>query len=113
MQETCLCGDLELLDRKTRKILTCNDLFHSHANVARLYLKRCEGGKGLISAKDFVLSECSGLWNYLGKSEEPVLKEVVKEDFMMEKEGKKEYDRRTKERNETNWKEKKLIRKVP
>ena len=25
---------------------------------------------------------------------------------MMEKEGKKEYDRRTKERNETNWKKK-------
>ena len=33
-------------------------------------------------------------------------KEVVKDDFMMEKEGKKEYDRRTKERNETTWKKK-------
>ena len=33
-------------------------------------------------------------------------KEVVKDDFMMEKEGKKEYDRTTKERNETNWKKK-------
>ena len=33
-------------------------------------------------------------------------KEVVKDDFMMKKEGKKEYDRRTKERNETNWKKK-------
>ena len=33
-------------------------------------------------------------------------KEVVKDDFTMEKEGKKEYDRRTKERNETTWKKK-------
>lgn len=33
-------------------------------------------------------------------------KEVVKDDFMMEKEGKKEYDRGTKERNETTWKKK-------
>ena len=45
-------GDLELLDRMTRKILTCNGLFHPCANVARLYLKRFEGGRGLISAKD-------------------------------------------------------------
>ena len=67
-----------------------------------LYLKRCERGRGLKLAKGCVLSECNGLWDYLEKSEEePMLKEVVKEDFMVEKEGKKEYDRRTKERNET------------
>ena len=41
------------------------------------------------------------------------MKEVVKEDFIMDKEGKKEYDRRTKERHETNWKEKSLHRKLP
>ena len=39
-------GDLELLDRKTRKILTYNGLFYPGANVPRLYLKRCEIGKG-------------------------------------------------------------------
>ena len=33
-------GDLELLDRKERKFLTCNGLFHPCANVVRLYLKR-------------------------------------------------------------------------
>ena len=32
-------GDMELLDRKTREILTCNGLFHPRANVAWLYLK--------------------------------------------------------------------------
>ena len=95
------------MKRKTRK--TCNGLFHPNVNAARLYLKRCEGRRGLISAKDFVQSECNGLWDYLEKSEETILKEVVKEDFIVEKEGKKEeYDRRTKERNETNWKEKSL-----
>ena len=34
------------------------------------------------------------------KPEKPLLKEVVKEDFMMEKEEKKAYDRRIKETNE-------------
>ena len=42
-----------------------------------------------------------------------MFKEVAKEDLMVEKEGKKEYDRRTKERNESNWKEKKLHGKFP
>ena len=101
------------MDRKTRKILACKRLFHPCANVARLYLKRCEGGRGLISVNDCVLSECNKLWDYLEKSEEPMLKEVVKEDFMMQKEGKKEYNRRSKERNETNWKEKSLLEKFP
>ena len=42
-----------------------------------------------------------------------MLKELVKEDFMVEKERKKEYDRKTKERNETNWKEKSFHGKFP
>ena len=42
-----------------------------------------------------------------------MLKEVVNGDFMVEKEGKKEYVRRTKERNETNCKEKSLRGKFP
>ena len=95
-------GDLELLDRKERKFLTCNGLFHPCANVVRLYLKRCKGRRGLISAKDSVLSKCNGPCDYLEKSEEPMLKEVIKEDFMVEKERRKEYARRNKERNKTN-----------
>ena len=36
------------------------------------------------------------------KSEQPVLKGEFKKEFMMEKEGKKEYDRRNKQRNESS-----------
>ena len=42
-----------------------------------------------------------------------MLKEVVKEDFMVEKERRKEYARRNKERNKTNRKEKSLHGKFP
>ena len=76
-------------------------------------MKRCLGGKGLTSVKDCVLSECNGLWDYSEKSEVSTLKEVVKEGFMLKKGEKKEYDSRTKEKNETNWKEKKLTWKFP
>ena len=106
-------GDLELLNRKTRKILTCNSLFHIRANVATLRLKRCEGRRGLISAKDCVLSECNGLWDHLEKSKEPMLKEVLKKHFIIQKEGMKEYNKRTKKRNETKWKENILHGKFP
>ena len=39
------------------------------------------------------------------ESEKPRLKEVVKETFMVEKEGKKKYDRRANEKNETSGKD--------
>ena len=58
-------GEMELLHRKTRKLLTCNGLFHPRSNVARLCLKRCEEGRGLISAKDCVPSnamDCGIIW---------------------------------------------------
>ena len=42
-----------------------------------------------------------------------MLKEVVKEDFMMEKEENKECYRKNKERNEANWKERNLYGKFP
>ena len=42
-----------------------------------------------------------------------MLKEVVKENFMMEKERKKEYESRTKERSKTNWRERSLHGKLP
>ena len=42
-----------------------------------------------------------------------MLTEVGKEDVMVQNERKKEYDRRMKERNETNWKEKSLNGKFP
>ena len=47
------------------------------------------------------------------RSEKPMLKEVIKKDLLVEKEGRKEYDRRTKERKETNWKEKSLHGNTP
>ena len=97
---------LAKLELHTRNALTCKGLFRPRANVAGLYLKRSEEGRVLISAKDCILSECNGLWDYLDKSEEPLLKEVGSDDFIMEKEGRKEYDRRTMKRNENDWKEK-------
>ena len=106
-------GDLERIDRKTRKVLTCNGSFHPRANVARLYLKRREGGRGLLSVEHCVRSESNSLWDYVSNSEEPLLKHVLDENFMVDNKGKDEYDKEFKERCERNWKRKVLHGKFP
>lgn len=65
--------ELKSLDIKTRKILTMNGIFHKKGNVDRLYLKRREGGRGLISIEDCVRSEEGNLKEYIRHSFEPYL----------------------------------------
>ena len=65
--------ELKDIDIKTRKILTMNGVFHKKGNVNRLYLKRNDGGRGLISVEDCVKIEQLNLSNYLRLSEEALL----------------------------------------
>ena len=49
--------ELENLDRKTRKLLTTYKALHPRPNVARIYVPRKEGGRGLISVEECVRME--------------------------------------------------------
>ena len=49
--------ELKDLDRKTKKLMTLHCTFHKKGDVDRLYLKRAEDGRGLISVEDCVLIE--------------------------------------------------------
>ena len=40
--------ELEKLDRKTRKLMAMYGALHPEADVDRLYLQKCDGGRGLI-----------------------------------------------------------------
>ena len=44
--------ELRVLDRKTRKLLTIYRSLHPQADVDRLYVKREQGGRDLISVED-------------------------------------------------------------
>ena len=44
----------------TRKILSMNGAFHTRSSVDRLYIKRKEGGRGLISVEECVRAEEAG-----------------------------------------------------
>ena len=68
--------ELEELDRKTRKLMTMYGANHPTADVDRLYMKRSNGGRGLIGVEDCVMMEIDNLEKYLSVSDEKVLNEV-------------------------------------
>ena len=62
--------DLKRMDVKTRKTLSMAGAFHTRGSSHRLYIKRKEGGKGLISVEDCVKMERANLRSYVSDSEE-------------------------------------------
>ena len=70
-------ADLQALDRKTRKMLTMYGAHHPKADVDRLYLKRGEGGRGLLGVKDCVRIEID---RYMRTSREELLKAADRDD---------------------------------
>ena len=61
------------MDGRTRKILVINGCMHTKINVARLYLPRKEGGRGLISIEKCVNEESKSLYGYLIETAEWML----------------------------------------
>ena len=69
--------ELKAMDSKTRKILTMNGAFHRRSSVDRLYMKRSEGGRGLISVEQCVKAEEAGVREYVLTSGEWMLMVVA------------------------------------
>ena len=59
--------------------MTMYGTYHPKADVDRLYLQRCEGGRGLIGLEDCVQVEVHSHEKYLSTSKENILKEVAAE----------------------------------
>ena len=53
--------EMQAMDRKTRKLLTIYRTHHPQADVNRLYIKRSEGGQGLIGVEDCIRVEQASL----------------------------------------------------
>ena len=70
-------GELSKVDVQTRKMLTMHGAFHRKSNVDRLYLKRKDGGRGLISVYDCVKLEEENLLKYVTDSDEWMLQKVL------------------------------------
>ena len=70
-------ADLDVTDRKTRKLMTMYGMLHPLSNVSRLYLLRSEGGRGLLSVSDSVNIERS-LQCHVSSTQEKLLKVAQK-----------------------------------
>lgn len=105
-------GDLSRTDVKTRKNLTSNGCLHPGVTMEKLHLKRTTGARGLVSVKDFVLSECNGLWKYVDTSNEPMLQDSKSEDFLIETMGEKEYEKNSEDQKQGKWKSKNVHEKL-
>ena len=88
--------DLVSMDRRTRKILAMNGCMHTRSNVARLYLSRKEGGKGVISI-DCVKKETNSLYDYAKGNKEWMIQAALKEKVLLEEENAKDYHKRKQE----------------
>ena len=84
------------LERQTRKLLVQNHALHPKSNVLRVYMRRKEGGRGLISVEECWANELRSLHHYLANSEEMLLKSVATEEELDKDqiESKEEYNKR-------------------
>ena len=65
--------ELQVIDRKTRKLFTVYGVLHTISDVSRLYIPRKDGGKGLIAIEDCVVMAVEGLEVHVHGSEERLL----------------------------------------
>ena len=75
-------SELKKIDRTTRKTLTMYGAFHPKSDIDRLYLKRKNGGRGLVSIETCVRLEENNLGLYVRESNEMLLKGVKKVDII-------------------------------
>ncbi|GAB1602755.1 hypothetical protein Ahia01_000555500, partial [Argonauta hians] len=62
--------ELKAMDVRTRKLLTMNGAFHVRSSVERLYMKRKDGGRGLMNVQECVRTEEISLNEYVNKKDE-------------------------------------------
>ena len=97
--------ELKKMDTSTRKLMTLNRMLHPRANVARLYLPREEGGKGMISVEECIRLEEYSLSDYI-KRRTSKMSEALTE---FEKDtSKEEYKQEAMKTKKDNWVEKTL-----
>ena len=73
-------ADIDQLDRKTRKLLTIHRMHHPKADVHGIYLKRKEGGRGLMQILAAYKTSTIRLEVYLRKKEDRFIKAVYKHE---------------------------------
>lgn len=72
--------EINKMDRKTRKLLTMHGLHHPKADVERIYIKRSNGGRGLIELESAYNIAIVGLSDYIKQGSDKFMKMVKKHE---------------------------------
>ena len=102
--------ELKEIDIRTRKLMTMNKALNPKSDVSRLYVRRKEGGRGLIGIENCVKTEENSLAWYVKNSTEEMLEMVRHHGHLKTEESKepKTFKKEAKERLAKDWKEKRL-----
>uniref|UniRef100_A0A669EZW7 Reverse transcriptase domain-containing protein n=1 Tax=Oreochromis niloticus TaxID=8128 RepID=A0A669EZW7_ORENI len=92
--------EIEATDIKTRKLLTMHGGFHPKSSTLRLYAKRKEGGRGLVSVSTTVQDETRNIHEYITKMAPT---DSVLSEYLRQQKPKKE-----EEGEEPSWKDRPL-----
>ena len=100
--------DLENIDRKTRKLMTINKALHPRACVARLYIPREQGGKGMQSVEDCINTERRTLGQYLKHSQDEWLTTAWNEKVISVDEDPERFRERIANKRKEEWENKQM-----
>ena len=102
--------ELQGIDRKSRKIMTMNKELHPRSDVARIYVPRKKGGRGLISCESCMRKEENNLSWYVRNSEEALLRKIGDSNVVNISEAvdPKEYKVNEVKETENEWKQKRI-----
>ena len=101
-------NELQEIDRKTRKVMTINKELHPRSDVARIYVSRKRGGRGLMSCENCVRGEENNLSWYIKNSGDILLRKVGETSIVNIEEAMepKEYKKSKSQEGEDAWKQK-------
>ena len=102
-------AELQEIDRKTRKLMTIHRAFNMNGDVDRLYVKRKDGGKGLLQIEQVIREEECAVSDYIKETQSDWLMKVASREHVLETaETMASYRQRVKEQRKLNWRSKKL-----
>ena len=101
--------ELKVKDRKTRKVMTMNRMYHSQSDTDRLYIPRMECGRGLLNIAHCIETEEQNLSLNFDQSQERSLRFSKSERILPQYEGPASTAKKQKkEDRHKQWKEKQL-----
>ena len=102
--------EIDEIHRKTRKMFTMHGALHPRADVDRIYLPRKLGGRGLVNISDAIEQEERSLSEYVYKSNNDPLLNVVKSSgiYKNHSESTEEWHKKVLDEREDRWKQKAL-----